>query len=186
MRAFIAIPIPQNIRNLAVGLQEKLAGLNADVKWVEDDNYHITLKFLGEINHDTVENICRYLDTITSHTPNFELRTSKIGFFPNFKHPRVVWLGITGDLHKANYLGEQIDNYLVADGFKAEQRRSFHLTLGRIRSGKGREKLVERSLELNKGLKEIAFTANKLNLIESQLFARGPIYKTYKSFQFEG
>ncbi|HZJ85460.1 MAG TPA: RNA 2',3'-cyclic phosphodiesterase [Syntrophomonadaceae bacterium] len=186
MRAFIAIPIPPNIKNLAASLQARLSQINTDVKWVEKDNYHLTLKFLGDVDQNTIENTCKHLDTITLDIPKFELRTNQIDFFPHAKRPRVIWLGISGDLPQANYLVDQIDDYLVNEGLELGRKRSFHLTLGRIRSGKGQKDLMAAILQLNNKLKEYSFIANKLDLMESKLYTQGPIYRVYKSFEFRG
>ncbi len=186
MRAFIAIPIPPDIRSLAANIQARLSQVKTDVKWVERNNYHLTLKFLGEVEQNIIENTCQHLETITLGTPKIELKTDQIGFFPHAKRPRVIWLGISGDLPQANYLVDQIDDYLANEGLEPGRKRNFHLTLGRIRSEKGQKELMATILQLNNELRKHNFIANKLDLMESELYTRGPIYRIYKSFEFRG
>lgn len=182
MRTFIAIPIPQDIREMALGIRNNLEAIGADVKWVEEENFHITMKFLGEVDQDLVNNIYVHLNTISENFHSFALKVKGIGFFPNANQPRVIWLGINGELDKANLLGEKIDTYLIEEGFEPEKKRSFHLTLGRIRSKKGQKDLLNEVYKLNKVIKSKSFLVNKIDFMESKLTPQGPNYILHKSF----
>lgn len=182
MRAFIAIPIPQDIKEVAADVRSSLEKTGADVKWVEQDNYHITMKFLGEIDQQIANNINAHLNTICENYRSFVLKVRGIGFFPNANQPRVIWLGINGELEKANLLGERIDTYLTEEGFEPERKRSFHLTLGRIRSKKGQKELLDEANKLNKLIKSRTFVVNKIDFMESKLSSQGPSYILHKSF----
>lgn len=185
MRTFIAIPVPQDIKEMAASVRKSLEGTGADVKWVEEENYHITVKFLGDIDPQMVDNIYIHLNTISENYHSFALKVKGIGFFPNANHPRVIWLGINGELEKANLLGERIDTFLSEEGFEPERKRSFHLTLGRIRSPKGQKELLEEVNKLNKNIKSRTFLVNKIDFMESRLTPQGPNYILHKSFWFK-
>ncbi|NLB89145.1 MAG: RNA 2',3'-cyclic phosphodiesterase [Syntrophomonadaceae bacterium] len=182
MRTFIAIPIPQDIREMAADVRNSLEKTGADVKWVEEENYHITLKFLGDIDQQIANNIYIHLNSISENYHSFVLKVRGIGFFPNANQPRVIWLGVNGELEKANLLGERIDAHLTEEGFEPERKRSFHLTLGRIRSKRGQKELLDETNKLNKIIKSRSFLVNKIDFMESRLTPQGPNYILHKSF----
>lgn len=182
MRTFIAIPIPEDIKKMAADVRNNLEPIGADVKWVEEENYHITMKFLGDVDQEMVNNIYVHLNTISENYHSFALQVKGIGFFPNLNHPRVIWLGVSGELDKASLLGERIDTYLIEEGFEPEKKRSFHLTLGRIRSKKNQKELLDEVHKLNKLIKSRTFLVNKIDFMESKLTPKGPNYILHKSF----
>lgn len=186
MRTFIAIPLPESIIEHTFDIRNKLDILTTDVKWVEKENYHITLKFLGETNRDIINNIYVYLDMITKDMPIIKLKTSQISFFPNYKRPRVIWLGVDGELDKANNLGERIDYFLTEEGYAEERKRDFHITLGRIKTDNSQKSLIDKMLNINNEIINKNFIVDRLNFMESQLTPKGPIYNIHKSFKFRG
>ena len=101
---------------------------------MEDDNYHITLKFLGEVDQKEIVVISQELAKAAKEIKAFNLALSQPGAFPNLKQPRVLFLGLSGQLGPARELGQRIDMGLQDLGFKPDYKRHFHLTLGRFRS----------------------------------------------------
>ncbi|MFH1678513.1 MAG: RNA 2',3'-cyclic phosphodiesterase, partial [Candidatus Omnitrophota bacterium] len=93
MRTFIAIELPEEIKNILGEIQDKLKQTRADVKWVQPQNIHLTLKFLGEINEDLVKKIASALNEIAQENSSFNLRLYELGAFPKIKYPRVIWIG---------------------------------------------------------------------------------------------
>ena len=94
MRAFIAIELPKNIKASLAGLQEELKTSGADIKWVEPENIHLTLKFLGEIDEIVFNKVIKILGDIGLEINPFQLSICSLGAFPKINFPRVIWVGI--------------------------------------------------------------------------------------------
>lgn len=186
MRTFIALRVPEEIKQQALQIKKELVQLKPDVKWVEYENYHITLKFLGEVNSGQLERIQAKLSQVAQACPAFKLMNSEIGFFPNRNRPRVIWLGVKGEMQKAHFLGERVDTYLGELGFEAERKRSFHLTLGRIRSDKEMDKVLIRTGTINQNIKRHNFKVSEFTLMESRLSSTGPQYLVLDKYNLEG
>jgi 2'-5' RNA ligase len=182
MRAFIAITVPDQIKQEALRIKEQLTKYRPDIKWVEYENYHITLKFLGEVNAQ-VEALKDKLAQAAQACPPFRLENSEIGFFPNRNRPRVIWMGVRGEMGKAHFLGEKVDTSLSELGFEPERKRSFHLTLGRIRSDKGIDNVLAETVMISKNLNKYSFTVNDFSLMESRLSSTGPEYLVLEKYK---
>lgn len=186
MRIFIAIPVPEEIKEQALQTKTELSQLKPDIKWVEYENYHITLKFLGEVKEGQLNEIKIRLSMVAQACPAFSFRTTVIGFFPNRNRPRVMWLGVKGEMSKAQFLGERVDTYLSELGFEPEKKRSFHLTLGRIRSERNLDKTVLTTGIINNGLKSHDLPVGQFVLMESRLSPSGPQYLVLEKYDLEG
>ena len=135
IRSFIAIELPQEVRQAFTRLQEKLkAGGGAPVKWVDAGNVHLTLKFLGNVDAAITGRIISAIEEAGRGMHPFQIHLSGLGGFPSIRRVQVVWVGLTGELEKLVQLQKSIEAKLVPLGFPAEAR-SFtpHLTLGRVR-----------------------------------------------------
>lgn len=186
MRIFIAIPVPEAIKEQALQIKTELSRLKPDIKWVEYENYHITLKFLGEVKEGQLNEIKTRLSMTAQACPVFNFTTAGIGFFPNKNRPRVMWLGVKGEMNKAKFLGERIDTYLSELGFEAENKRSFHLTLGRIRSERNLDETVLTTSRISNELKSYDLPVEQFFLMESRLSSSGPQYLVLEKYQLEG
>ncbi|MGE5390487.1 MAG: RNA 2',3'-cyclic phosphodiesterase [Deltaproteobacteria bacterium] len=186
MRLFAAIPVPDMIKDYAWEIKNKLHVGLYDIKWVEYENYHLTLKFLGEVQDSEVQAIKDRLQMAAEASPPFDLFFSGLGFFPHRNRPRVIWLGAKGEIAKADFLGERIDTYLQEIGFDEEKKRSFHLTLGRIRSEKNQSQLLQQVGRMNDISPTMPVQINEFYLMESQLFSGGPKYIIQEKYELEG
>jgi RNA 2',3'-cyclic 3'-phosphodiesterase len=175
MRCFIAIEVPSEIKSAFVALQNDLRSAGADVAWTNPDNVHLTLKFLGEIDKklvSKVEQVC--LETISSMSP-FKLGIDRIGLFPNERHPRVLWIGLGGELETLEKLQEQLDERLAGIGFEIEEKDfQPHLTVGRIRSNKNLREMLKRSDGYS--LPSLSFVVQEIVLMKSDLLSSGACY----------
>ena len=176
MRTFVAVEIPQTIRQALGSIEAELRESGADVKWVRPDSVHLTLKFLGEIEAGQVEEIRMAVeDVLPRHAP-FSLRVRGMGGFPRLTQPRVVWVGLTGDQGRLGALQREVEGSIGALGFPREERPfQPHLTLGRVRSPKGRERLVagvQRLTEVDLG----EFPVAAVILFRSELLPSGARY----------
>lgn len=173
MRLFIAVSVPEEVKQHAQAVRDRLRG-GMDVKWVEYHNYHLTLKFLGEVPVSNLNPIKQQLVAVGQEADPFELTPGPIGFFPNRNRPRVIFLDIQGELAKIRRLAERIDSRLSSLGFEPDQHRRFHLTLGRFRSDRG----SSQSMDLpDAAIFHHSFRVDKFYLMESKLSNKGPEYQ---------
>ena len=179
MRTFIAIEIPEEIRNSLAQIQSHLKYSGADVKWVAPANIHLTLKFLGEIDEKKCEAVKSALDIIAKDTHAFEISLKDIGAFPKIDHPRVIWAGLDKGAKESTELAGKIDEALSKIGFAKESRPfAAHLTLGRVRSGKNKEALKAKidSLQGPEASGQGAENISSVILFHSKLTPTGSIY----------
>ena len=176
MRAFIAVELDEKIRENCRRIMNRLMTSDADVKWVKPSNMHLTLKFLGEIDEPQAEEIKEFIREIASEKYFFETGFSGLGFFPNQRKPRVLWLGINKGIEVLKDLADKIDDKSAVIGIEKEERAfSPHLTLGRFRSLKNFDelmKIVEKNREFDAGTMQV----EGIHLIQSVLQPAGPVY----------
>ncbi len=184
MRTFIAIELPQEIKEELGRLQEKLKAAGADVKWVEPKNIHLTLKFLGEIDEQARNRICSTLEEICRTRKPFVIALSSLGAFPNTISPRVIWAGISQGDSEVKEIAQAVEEHLETIGFPKENREfSSHITIGRTRSGKNRQELTKLLANLTQKNLERQFPVTKIILFKSTLTPHGPIYEILQEFQ---
>ncbi|SFH12294.1 2'-5' RNA ligase [Desulfotomaculum arcticum] len=179
-RLFWAITLPDNIKRKIFGLQSRLREIPSDVKWVEQQNFHLTLKFLGDIPAGQTGRIIQAVEREIVGTGVFSLELAGMGFFPGPSRPKVIWIGIRGELVKFRHLHEKVEEAMAVLGYTDHNNRfSPHLTLGRFRSAGGSIELVKRANALAGEIENInKITVDSVNLIESHLTRKGPIYTT--------
>ena len=176
MRLFIACDIPGNLRQALVTLQKNIGEEHAHIKWVEQDNIHLTLKFLGDVEDEKVDRIKDAIMKIKSKA--IDARISGFGVFPTESYIRVLWVGIepAGDLEK---LHEEIDAALSGLGFKTDPTFKPHATLGRVKSVRNREGLLKKVREIKERNIEMGekFRMDQFKLKKSTLTPSGPVYE---------
>ena len=180
IRSFIAIELPGEIRSDLAQLGDRLMDAKHPfVKWVDFENIHLTLKFLGNVAVNQITEITEAMrEAIRGFSP-FRLEISGLGAFPRMEQPRVIWVGISGETDKLSELQRRVDSRLVRLGFAGENQ-SFvpHLTLARVRDGASSSdrKDLGRLLTSTKFESKGHITVNSINLMKSQLTPDGPIY----------
>ena len=180
-RLFIGIKItcPESIINLQEQLQHLLQ--RSTIKWVEPDNFHLTMKFLGDVESHIITPLIQVLEHLAPKFNQFVLQSDGLGTFGKSNNPHIIWYGFKEN-PILSFLQTKIEKTLHQLGFESDEKKfSPHLTLGRIKF------LVER--------KELALFLQKqdhipdhyqiqnFQLVESILKKEGPVYKTIKSFQ---
>lgn len=176
MRLFIAVDLNSQNKDALAGLQARLKKADADVKWVEPGNIHLTLKFLGEVNEEKIPKIISAIKESIAGFKPFSLEIVSLGAFPSLKYPRIIWAGIEKGKENLEKLAEGIETAMLKLGFPEEKRGfSSHLTLGRVRSAKNKDRLCRQiSLASFPALpQDIA----SVNLYQSRLTPQGPIYE---------
>jgi len=175
-RAFIAIAIPDGIKNQMAGLQSKLKRADADVKWTRPHGIHITLRFMGWLNTDDLEKTKLAIANVAKEFSEFDVEVKGSGTFPERGRPRVIWTGISQGEKELQAVASRLDQELIKSGLgPADRPFRGHLTLGRVKSGKNINKLVE-YLEKEGTISFGAFPAKSICLFKSDLRPDGAIY----------
>jgi 2'-5' RNA ligase len=177
MRAFIAIELTEEIKDKLKNIQNELKGSGADVKWVEPENIHLTLKFLGDIDEKKIEDIKRILEKISEKHSRFSIELSGIGAFPKISDPRVIWIGVEKGKEELSKIFLELEEQLCRLGFKREERGfSAHITIGRLRSPLNRPRLIEEIKKID-SFSPLSLSVNRISLFKSTLTPKGPIYE---------
>ncbi|MCX8131805.1 MAG: RNA 2',3'-cyclic phosphodiesterase [Clostridia bacterium] len=131
MRMFVGIDFSMRLKDQIAGLQKKLKAHAVAGRWKYIDNFHLTLKFLSEVDNAQVGKINHKIMNICDNTDGFRLNISEAGLFPGKGNIRVLWLGLNGELSKLEKLQSGIDSGLEEIGFEAEKRvYKPHITIG--------------------------------------------------------
>jgi 2'-5' RNA ligase len=174
MRLFAALPIPEPARSEVAGLLREVRQGDWPVRWVHEDNIHLTLKFFGEVPPDRLDVIAEALGFAVSGTGPLALGLTEPGVFPNLRRPRVVWVGLSAP-PALELLQDRLERRSEAIGFAPEGGPYHpHLTLGRVREG---HRLPAGALEqLRTGYRPVAFVVEQLVLYESIAGRGAPRY----------
>lgn len=189
IRAFIAIDLPPAFLEAIGSLQDELRHSTKGIRWVKSGNIHLTLKFLGDVSGATLDELGEILASACKGHAPIELSMGSPGGFPNMERPRVIWLGLEGELEKLEALEEEIEKVCRPAGFPRE-KRSFHphLTLGRVKDPrKASADMADLADLLGRAKTASAgtFTVNAVHLYKSDLTRDGAIYTKLKSFQLK-
>jgi 2'-5' RNA ligase len=135
VRSFTAVEISSEVRSKTQKLIAALAASSANVKWVEAESLHVTLKFLGNVQMLEVPEVCEAVAEAVADLPPFDVQFCGAGAFPNLERPRTVWVGMTRGTDEMIALHDAIEHRLAELGFRSDGRRFRpHLTIGRVRS----------------------------------------------------
>ncbi len=185
VRCFIAIELPDGVKRDLRELQAQLKAASlAPVKWVDPENIHLTLKFLGNVAAGRLDKIGQAMTEAVRGTSPFSLEVKELGVFPDPKRVQIVWVGVSGETEKLAILQQRIESGLEKLGFPPENRRfTPHLTLARLRdraTPQEREKLGQTIAETEFDSTQ-SFMVNSVRLMKSQLTPEGPIYSQLSS-----
>ncbi len=134
MRTFLAVDIDKNARSLVSQAISRIDVSKAKVKWVADQNLHVTLRFLGEVDDSKLPGICQLVADAASEVAAFDFRVSEIVCVPKAGPVRMFWAGVTDPTGQMNLLYENISLLLEAEGYPPETRPFLpHITLGRVK-----------------------------------------------------
>ncbi|MEE8449799.1 MAG: RNA 2',3'-cyclic phosphodiesterase [Thermodesulfobacteriota bacterium] len=185
MRTFIAIELDDSLAGKVRDMQDKLQSQLDGVRWVAPGSVHLTLKFLGEINEQMIEEVSRQLDAVASDKGAFSLRPKGAGAFPDLRRPRVIILAAGEGSEQVAGLEKDISSRLENIGFPRGRRPfSPHFTLGRIKRWNAR-------LDLAKLLEPFAdyvfdpFKVEEFILFRSELRPEGARYTKLARFLFK-
>ncbi len=190
IRVFIALQVSQMARQqLAETIRLLASELPASVRWVDPENIHLTLKFLGDIDPIRLEDVSRAMGLAARGSSPFWVHLAGLGMFPNQKRPRVLWAGMGGDLDELVALQEKVDAAMSELNFPREGRPfSPHLTLGRVRNGISGEVRRRIGAAVACATQEASdpWLVDTLHLERSNLTAKGAIYTSLVSAPLGG
>ncbi len=180
LRSFIAFELPEDVLSALRRVQQGLKNHDFAVKWVRPEGIHLTLKFLGDIEPAQIDEIVGRMTAAARGFGCVSLSAKGIGVFPHLRRPRVLWVGLAGEVQRLSDLQRGIDVGLAEVGFKKE-KRSFkgHLTLGRFKA-RVDSRQVAHALEAFADFETQPFSADRIILFRSELKPTGAIYSILK------
>ena len=176
MRAFLGIALPDTVQSSLKRLQDQLRASGADVKWVEPDHLHVTLKFLDEITDDQRRMVETMLGRVAEHERAFTLKFGHVDAFPSTDAPRVLWVGLAHGKETVIRIAQAIEREGQAIPLRREERPfAAHVTLGRVRTPRNRVALTQRLRETD-WQPPASWHVTALTLYQSVLSSDGPRY----------
>lgn len=177
LRTFIALDLGKPIRERLVALQNDLAKAVAGVKWVESENLHVTLLFLGEVDERDLPALCNAVADVTQSLPAFSITVGGAGCFPNPRRPHVFWAGILEGADDVAALHDALEPPLLELGCYRREDRKYtpHVTLGRHRSNDAPPGLAA-ALAKSATWQAGDTMVREVHVMSSQLTPQGPSY----------
>jgi 2'-5' RNA ligase len=177
IRTFVAAELSQGTRRSLRREAERLADSGADVKWVAEENLHVTLKFLGQVDRRAVPDIMKAIESAARGVEPFRAEVAGVNLFPAPTRPRIVAAGLDPQAaERLSALAARLDDALVEIGFGREKRGfRAHITLGRVKGTKGVGALADAMLTADGrpfGEQDI----DGVTLFMSELSRAGPRY----------
>ena len=181
VRAFLAFDIEnEEVSRKMAEMQAQAMRTGADLKLVETENIHMTIRFLGDVTLNMADKV--FVEMQKVHFNPFPVQLQGIGVFPSLSYPRVLWAGIGRGADQLRNIFAQIEPKLQSLGFPPDRNAfSPHLTIARVRSARNKPQLAEfvtKNVTYDFGLVE----ARCLRLKRSELTPKGPIYSTLKEY----
>lgn len=184
IRCFLAITCCAEIQNTLYAIQKNLQKSGVQVKWVAPKNIHITLKFLGDIDEESINPICQTIEPITHAASSFAVRLGKLNVFPETQSPRIILVRLQTSDDTLVQLNQTISMRLKILNIPPENKEfTPHATIGRIKSPKNSAFLKKKISEII--VPEIIQTVDQITFYKSTLTPRGAIYNVIKQFPLQ-
>jgi RNA 2',3'-cyclic 3'-phosphodiesterase len=180
IRSFIAIELPESVKSYLHQLVNGLKSLcPSSIKWVNPDNIHLTLKFLGNIDAEKTDAFIQSIRSVASEIDPFALNLSRIGVFPNLNNIQVIWIGLSGELESLMELQQRLETSMVPLGIPLEKRPfKAHITLARVsdRVSFAEKHILSDVMSKNIDINNIPLKVNSISFMKSQLTRTGAVY----------
>jgi RNA 2',3'-cyclic 3'-phosphodiesterase len=185
MRTFIGVPLAPAIRDKLVALQEQFAETSGSVKWVEPENLHVTMLFLGDVDAREVVTVCKTVERVVAVMGPFTMRVAGIGCFPNPRRPRTIWAGIEEGAQELVELHNALEVPLMEQGCYRREERAFtpHITLGRVKGESDTQALAE-AMKQQADWFAGQTTVKEIHVLSSELTRDGPAYTVMSRARF--
>jgi 2'-5' RNA ligase len=190
LRLFVAIAVPEEIKARLAALQrewrERLG--RSSVSWTRPENFHLTLRFLGDVSSNRLDELTGALSAAAAPRAPLNLTVAGLGCFPNSRRPRVLWAGIHDEAGELAELARRI--VVATDSFSrlpAEERFAGHLTLARVRRLSGNSSsTIDGFIGETAALAVGSWRAEAVELIRSELHPAGSRYTTLERLSLAG
>jgi 2'-5' RNA ligase len=184
IRSFIAIETPPEVKVDIAKVLEGLRTTNADVRWESIEKFHITLKFLGNVDEPRLNSLADRLEEALVAFAPFNMTYQGVGCFPNQHHPRVIWIGAENEDGSLIKIQETAEKVAEGMGLQREERQFHpHITIGRVKGPKNLKALVS-------GLGNASFNPHAaiikdVLLMKSDLKPTGSMYSVLRTYQLK-
>ncbi len=180
IRSFLAIDLDDDLKPEINKIIKEFKKTGANIKYVDLNNLHFTLKFFGDIDTEGIDLISEKIKkTITDFEP-FNIKITGCGAFPNKNHVKVIWIGVEAD-ELLTQLHDKLDKQFATIGFDKDKKFSTHLTIGRMKSAKNK-KQVKEVIEEFEDMEIGDMNVSSIALKKSTLKPAGPIYENLKTY----
>ena len=183
IRCFVAIEIPEKIQALLAEIQDTFRPKIEKASWTKQGNFHLTLKFLRDVESRTINEINAALQKIAENQTPFSIQIGGIGAFPNLARPRVLWAGLKQGTPLTVKLARAINHEFVKFGFEKDTRFHPHFTLARLKDQVNLNTFTSlfQKFEILDGA---PLTVDKITLVKSELYPSGAVYTPLKICKF--
>ncbi len=179
VRLFIALELPPEVQDVLGATQSMLVRQPMPVRWVDPAGAHLTLKFLGATSPGRVGLIEAAMEEVSYRHHLFMLKTAGVGSFPNRKAPRVIWLGVAGNLGALGAIQRDVEQFVAPLGYPTEHRAfNPHLTLGRTLKGAEPTDVAQigQMVSATTAPPPVIWQVSRVSLMRSELGPGGPRY----------
>ena len=180
IRAFLAIDLDDDLKPKINDIIKEFKKIDTRIKYVDLANLHLTLKFFGDIDVEGIGLLEEKISNVVSEFKPFDIEIKSCGAFPNNNHIKVIWVGIDDD-RLLKELHDKLDVEFSKLGFDKDKKFSSHLTIGRMKSAKNKDK-VKSAIESFGDVDIGSMKVEKITLKKSTLTPSGPIYEDIREF----
>lgn len=182
IRTFVAVDLPQDIKMEVDRFTSAFRNQGRGIRWVNAQNLHLTLRFLGDIPEDSVPRLADNIKKNVDGFGVFDLSLSGLGGFPNLKRPRVIWTGVEIGKDKLRDLAAGMETACIESEFgNGDKRFSPHLTIGRVKNPAGLGGILEKIGRTS--FKTEPFVVYEVTIFKSDLSPAGPKYTSLAKIQ---
>ena len=188
IRLFYGVYVDEALRDAVVELQDRLRVPEPRIKWVERENLHFTLRFIGDVPVSRAADFAAAGRAAAPACTSFDMQLRGAGAFPSLANPNTIWLGAAGGAEAMIQLHRALSDVLDTAALAEPESRAFvpHCTLGRVRQGRGRRPRecgqLAQALEAEAEPEIGAMSCGEFCLISSTLTSSGPQYEAVESF----
>ena len=184
-RLFLGVDLPPSAKEECLRISRWLKQTGADVKWVEEANFHVTLKFLGDVKEGRIPEVTAACEAVSRDQPAFSFSLSGLGAFPSATAPRTLWIGAQTSGQPFERLAQDLEETLGRLGFEREERVFHpHVTIGRVRSPRNRVHLIEALHKETHGVFVPYLPPRAVTLFKSDLTPQGAVYTALATLPF--
>lgn len=181
-RLFIALEIPDEIRNRLVEFRNEIYGSDERVRWEPVEKLHLTLKFIGDTKVSLIPEIEAKLGSIAEKFDPVDMEFNNFGLFYRNNQPSILWAGFKQN-HNIEELVTRVEDSLTEIGINKENRKyKPHLTMLRVKGKENYDRLEEFKQYM---IDDLSFSGNKITLFKSELLKSGSVYTAIKSFELQ-